>query len=36
MTVFVAWFDFSVFGCVHVHNQAFVKVTARVMALTLG
>jgi len=35
MTVFVAWFDFSVFGCVHSLLQAYVKVTARDMALAV-
>jgi len=34
--IFLVWFDFSVFGCVHNLLQVFVKVTEQDTALTLG
>ena len=30
MTVFVAWFDFNIFGCVHNLNQIYDSVLKRV------
>jgi len=34
--IFLVWFDFSVFGCVHNPLQVFVKVTEQNTALILG
>ena len=34
--IFLVWFDFSVFGCVHIPLQVFVKVTEQDTALTVG
>jgi len=34
--IFLVWFDFSIFGCVHNLLQAFVKIAEQDTALTLG
>jgi len=34
--IFLVWFDFHVFGCVHNPLQVFVKVTKQDTVLTLG